>query len=161
MLVVVFIGQQLSFLLAKRKWAKLPVVAAKIIESKMIDYTDMRGTRHYRASIKYEYEFRGRTYIGETPALEPVSVMPSWGLPRDMVRRYKQGDIVNARVLPNAPKIAYLELVSQSTKQFIVTTILVVLGILLVTWYIGLLGNTAKEAIDLFEDGGAIHTIGM
>ncbi len=94
----------------KKRFYGWPVIAVKIIESELLDYNDTTGERIYEASIKFEYEFRGNTYVADTPILKGYELSLRSVRENALLKKYKVGDVVNARVCPNAPEICYLEI---------------------------------------------------
>ncbi len=111
----------------KKRMNKWPVVAAKIIKSVLLDYNDVNGERIYEANIEFEYEFRGQNYTSDTPLLKGYEVFTKWDRESELLTKYKEGNIVNARVCPHAPGISFLEI----SKFDWLSALLVPLGIIL------------------------------
>ncbi len=88
----------------------MPVVAAKVTRSTLRDFHDVRGNRHYEADIRFEYEFRGRKYEARTPALRGPQLLTQWNYVGNLVRKYQEGEMYNARVFADFPEAAFLEI---------------------------------------------------
>jgi len=102
--------QTIIYLRLSKVYDALPVVAAEIIESKLRDFHDINERRIFEARIRYTYTFRGEEYIGDTPVLEGPNLFKRFSRTTDLLKRYSVGDIVNARVIPTMPHLAYLEM---------------------------------------------------
>lgn len=111
----------------KRDWETYPVVAATITESRLFDFTDSNGSRTYDALIKFEYRFREKNYESDTPALRGVQLFPQYDFAQQLLDKYKEGEMYNARVHPDLPDIAYLEIEPLSKKSMILVP-LIILG---------------------------------
>ncbi len=96
----------------KQRWERMPVVAAIITKSALRDYNDLNGNRVYEADIRFEYQFRGNSYESVTPSLEGPALGPRWNYATELVDRYAVGEMYNARVIPEQPDVAYLEVAS-------------------------------------------------
>ena len=126
-LIVFGLFQTFIYFQLKKRIGSWPVVAAKIIKSVLLDYNDVNGERIYEANIEYEYEFRGKIYTVDTPLLKGYEVFTKWDREYELQKKYKEGDVVNAKVCPHASEICYLEV----SKFDWPSAILVPLGIIL------------------------------
>ena len=135
LLFTVGIGQTYLYRKVKKQWGSLPVVRAEILESQLLDYNDMEDRRVYEAKIRFRYEFRGEQYESETPFLKSPQIFPDKNIEHDLLARYKVGDIINARVMANTPKVAYLEITPFSKLSAIGVPALILLYALAVFGY--------------------------
>jgi len=87
----------------------MPVVAATISEARL-DHRNETGRTVYEAIIEFQYNFRGRQYESKSPALRGIQVFPLYEYEANLLEKYKEGGIYNARVFPNMPELAYLEI---------------------------------------------------
>ncbi|MAZ86051.1 MAG: hypothetical protein CL693_00185 [Cellvibrionaceae bacterium] len=119
-LILVGMFQTLYYRKIKGVFSQLPTVAVEITESKLHDnpWSDS-GRREYEAIIYYKYSFRGKPYTGNTPALRGYNLWPDYEYEWVLLDKYKKGDIVNAKVLPANPNIAYLEVAPLHKKSAI------------------------------------------
>ena len=129
--------QTLYYRRLKSVFDELPVVAGEIIESKLHDDPwSNPGKRVFEARIKYRYSFRGKDYIGDTPALRGYQLWPSYFYEYELLKRYKAGDIANVKVVPSNPGTAYLEVAPLDKKSALLMPILAVGYIALVFGYV-------------------------
>ena len=109
-LMVVFgIAQTIAYFAIRRQFDQMPIVAAEITESKLVDYIDVERRRTYEAKIKFKYNFRGVEYESDQPALTVIRLFPAFGYESELSKKYPKGAIVNAHIVPSNPKLAYLE----------------------------------------------------
>jgi hypothetical protein len=87
----------------------LPVVAAKITEARLSHYNNGGGTV-YEAIIVFQYKFRGVEYESKTPALRGAQIFPLYNFESELIDKYKEGEIYNAKVFPDMPELAYLQI---------------------------------------------------
>lgn len=141
-LILLGLFQTIHYRRVSKNFDKLPVVACTIIESKLLDDAFSNpGKRIYEAQIKYKYTFRGQEYIGETPSLRGYELWPDLDYEWVLLRKYKENEIFNAHVLPNSPKIAYLE-VAPLDKRSAILMPFVMVGYLAFIWgYFYLVGK--------------------
>ena len=141
-LSVIGLGQVVSYKMLKRNWGKFRVVAGEILESRILHYTDTEGKTVFEARIRFKYQFQGKEYESETPALRGPQLFPLFDYESKLVQRYKRGEIYNIRVHPLEPEIAYLE-VAPLSKISVVVLPFVLLGYLAylsgIGWYFSLM----------------------
>ncbi len=101
--------QFISYRKLSRAWEKMPVVAATITKSDLANHHDVSGRRTYAADIRFAYSFRGNEYESATAVLPSPQIFHQWGYVTSLLGKYKVGEGYNARVVPNAPDLAYLE----------------------------------------------------
>ena len=135
LLFTIGIGQTYLYRKVKKQWDSLPVVGAEIIESRLLDYNDMDDRRIYEAKIRFKYKFRGEEYESETPLLKSPQLFPDKDIELDLLARYKEGDIINARVMPNLPEAAFIEVAPFSKLSAIGIPVLILLYALAVFGY--------------------------
>jgi hypothetical protein len=135
-IVFAFLGvvQIFVYFRLKKMWSSLPVVAATVTESRLL-HSNIGGTTEYEAIIVFSYSFRGREYESKTPALRSVQVFPLYGYESELLDKYKKGEMYNARVFPNLPDTAYLEVAPLSKLSMFLFPIMT-LGML--AYFIGL-----------------------
>ena len=121
------IGQTYLYLKLKKHWSSFPVVAATITKSKLFDFTNANGMRSYDAQISFKYRFRSKDYECETPALRSPQVFPLYEYESTLLDKYKVGEIYNAKVHPNFPEMAFLEIAPLS-KLSVFLLPLIILG---------------------------------
>ena len=126
-LIVLGLFNTIAYFQIRKRFYSWPVVAARIIESELRNHTNADGNRVYEANIEYEYEFRGHIYHSNTPILKGYELFIQWDREDALIKKYRNGDIVNARVCPSAPRICYLEIANLDW----LSTALVPIGILL------------------------------
>lgn len=144
-LVALGLFQTLYYRRLKSVFSELPVVAGEIIESKLHDdpWTNP-GKRVFEARIKYKYRFRGKEYIGDTPALRGYQLWPSYSYEYELLKRYKKGDIANIKVVPSNPRIAYLEVAPLDKKSAMLMPILAVGYLAFLFGYIYFIAGTVN-----------------
>jgi len=143
------VGQTYLYRKVKRQWDSLPVVGAEIIESQLLDYNDMDDRRIYEAKIRFRYKYRGEEYESETPLLKSPQLFPDKDIEHDLLARYKVGDIINARVMPNLPSAAFIEVAPFSKLSAIGVPVFVLLYALAVFgygWFVVNIFNYESEA---------------
>jgi hypothetical protein len=68
-LVLANVAQTIFYIRVRKYFERLPIIAARITHSKLLNCTDERGRRVWEAKIRYKYSFHGKEYEGYTPAL--------------------------------------------------------------------------------------------
>ncbi|WP_444930358.1 DUF3592 domain-containing protein [Microbulbifer sp. SSSA002] len=131
------------------KWRSLPVVRGKIIESKLVNFINTEGQRVYEANIKYKYDFKGQRYYSDTPLLRSPQLFKDHNLEHELLQKYKVGDHVNIKVLPNSPEVAFIEVEPFNRLSAIAIPILTVLYIAFIFGYGWFMG----EMLDGFLSG--------
>lgn len=126
----------------------MPVVAATIVKSELDDYHDVDGKRIYIAKVHFSYSFRGNEYVSETPALRGAQMFPLYNYEAKLLKKYQLGEMFNARVVPNVPEYAYLEIAPLSKAS----TILLPLTIVGYALYLVGLGWYTTFTIDVFSN---------
>ena len=119
----------------RRVFNRLPVVAAKITHSRLLNQLGANGENLLEAIIAYEYSFRGKEYEAKTPALRGYDLFPSLEYERALVQRYPKGEFVNVRVIPDMPEVGYLEVAPLSKLSTVLSPIMAIGGILLIVAY--------------------------
>ena len=104
------IGQTYLYYKLKKNWKYFPVVAATITKSELFDLTSGDGVRSYEAKISFKYSFLGKDYECDTPALRSPQVFPLYEYESTLLDKYKVGEMYNAKVHPNIPEVAFLEI---------------------------------------------------
>ena len=59
-LVITNTAQTFLYFRIKKHFNNLPIIAAEIIHSELLNYNNVNGRRVYEADIKYKYRFRGK-----------------------------------------------------------------------------------------------------
>jgi len=128
-----------AYLRVKKVWDRLPVVAATIEYSRLIDHTDTDGKREIGAIIRYTYQFRGKRYECNTPVLKGYDLFPSREFYINLVKENRPGELVNARVLPHMPEMAFL-VVSPLSKVSMVLAPIISVGTIVfsIGYFVGL-----------------------
>jgi len=121
------IGQTYLYLKLKKHWNSFHIVAATITKSKLFDLTDANGIRKYDAQISFKYRFRGKEYECDTPALRSPQIFPLYEYESTLLDKYKVGEMYNAKVHPNLPEMAFLEIAPLS-KLSVFLLPLIILG---------------------------------
>ena len=127
--------QTILYFKLKKTFERWPTVAAEVTHSVLLNQLDADGRDILEGIINFKYTFRGKEYEVDTPALRSYDLFPSLEYERSLTRRYRVGDIVNARVHPNAPSLAYLEVAPFSRASAILSPIMTLLGIALLFGY--------------------------
>lgn len=135
LLFTIGVGQTYLYRKVKKQWGNLPVVPAEIVESKLINHSDIEGRRVYEASIRFKYQFQGTEYISDTPLLKSPQLFPDKDIEHALLAKYKIGNIINARVIPDSPKHAFLEVSTFSMLSALAIPLLVLLYALAVFGY--------------------------
>ncbi len=128
-------GQTFLYRKVKKQWATLPEVEGEIVESKLLNHNDLDGNRIYEAQIVFKYRFNGNEFESSTPVLKSPQLFPNKDLEHDLLSRYKVGDMVVVRVLPNRPKLAYLEISPFSKLSAILLPVFTVIYFIVVFGY--------------------------
>ena len=131
----------------KREWSTYPVVAGTVIESRLFDQTDSGGTRTYEALIKFKYDFKGKEYESETPALRGPQLFPQYEFELSLLDKYKEGEMYNVKVHPEVPTVAYLEIEPLSKKSMIFLP-LIIIGYLI--YFTGIATYMAHRMANVF-----------
>jgi hypothetical protein len=100
---------------------------------------DAEGKNVLEAIIYFKYNFRGKEYESNTPALRGYDFFPSFDYEHGLVKKYPKGEVVNLKVHPNEPNLAYLEVAPFSK----ISAALAPLGIILLVAYYVWLGELA------------------
>jgi hypothetical protein len=119
----------------KEVFEHLPVVAGEITHSRLLNQMGLNNEQLLEAIIYYKYTFRGQEYEANTPALRGYDLFPSLEYERSLVNKYKTGDIVNIRVMPEIPDLAYLEVAPLSKSSAILAPVMTLGGIALLLAY--------------------------
>jgi hypothetical protein len=138
-LVVTNTIQIFAYFRVKKVFARLPVVAAEITQRKMFNDYDIDGRRRYEADIRFRYRYQGKEYESQTAALRSAQLFPLWNYERELYERYPIGSVVNARVLPDVPEVAFLEVAPFSVVSAVllpIATVVYALGIVFYGWFI-------------------------
>ena len=129
------IGQSLLYRKIKRNWDSLPVTRGEIIESRLIDHNDIDGNRVYAATIQCRYNHLGTDYESEAVVLRSAQLVPNFNYEHKLVQRYKKGDRVEIRVLPQKPDVAIIELAPLNKASVILVPLIIIGYALLVVGY--------------------------
>lgn len=132
----------------KKIYHRLPVVSATITYSRLIYHTNVDGKTEIGAIIKYKYRFRGEEYEASTPVLKGYDLFPSLSYYRQLVKDYPPGEMVNARVLPTQPDIAYLTVAPLSKASTILVPLISISSIVLIIGYFLGLGALLEPLLD-------------
>lgn len=140
----------LLYLKIRKYFEKLPIVAAEITHSKLLDYNDVNGKRIWEAEIKFRYRFRGEDYKASTPALRsPQLFDPHWDFESQLVEDNPVGEFVNVRVIPQYPDMAYIAVAPFSFGSALLLPVITVLYALFLFGYFYYIGG---GVIDMFTD---------
>lgn len=134
----------------KKVFHRLPVVAATITCSRLVHHTNVDGKLEIGAVIKYKYQFRGREYEAETPVLKGYDLFPSLFFYQQLVKDYPLGEVVNARVVPTQPEMAYLIVAPLSKASTILVPLISIGSILLIVGYAFGLGSLVEPILDSY-----------
>jgi hypothetical protein len=124
------VAQVVYYLRIRKFWDSLPVVAAEITYSKLDRWNDEAGKSYYDADIRFSYRFRGKQLESDTPDLRSIELFTPYTYNGSLVPRYRVGDIVNARVVPREPYVAYLEVAPLSKLSAVLMPILIAFYVL-------------------------------
>jgi len=124
-LCIIGLGQTVIYFRIKKYWESLPLAAATITEARLFDLTGDYGHRTYEAIISFKYEFLGKEYEANTPALRSPQLFPMYGYEWSLLDKYKVGEMHNVRVHPNMPEVAYLEIAPLSQLSLILLPLLI------------------------------------
>lgn len=127
--------QTIFYFKLKKTFERWPIVAAEITHSVLLNQLDADGRAIVEGVINFKYSFRGQEYEVDTPAIRAYDLFPSLEYERSLTKRYRVGDIVNARVHPNSSSLAYLEVAPFSRASAILSPIMTLLGIALFIGY--------------------------
>ena len=127
--------ETLLYMRIKKVYHRLPIVAATITYSRLINHTDLDGKREIGAIIKYKYRFRGAEYESETPVLKGYDLFPSLDYYQQLVKENRPGDIVNVRVVPTAPELAYITVAPLSRISTVLAPVISLGSIALIIGY--------------------------
>jgi hypothetical protein len=148
-LVFINVAQTFFYIRIRKYFEKLPLIAAQITCSELLNYTGERGRRVWEARIRYKYSFRGKEYEGSTPALRsPQLFGPAWEFESKLVEECKVGDFVNVRVVPAAPELAYIKVAPFSFWSAVLLPVITVLYAGFIIVYFWFLGSNVNEIID-------------
>ena len=139
--------ETLLYLRIKKVYHRLPVVAAKIVYSRLINHTDLDGKREIGAIIKYTYRFRGGEYEAETPVLKGYDLFPSLDYYQKLVKENRPGDIVNVRVVPSMPELAYITVAPLSKLSTVLAPVISLASLALIIGYLTGLGALIEDLI--------------
>ncbi|WP_250461650.1 DUF3592 domain-containing protein [Microbulbifer litoralis] len=117
--------QTIIYLKFRKNFQSWPTVAAKIIHSRLLNQLDVEGRRVIEAVIAFEYEFCGKSYRSETPALRGHDLFPDLNYEWDLTKKYRVGDLVNARVHPRTGQVAYLEVAPLSRLSTVLVPLMI------------------------------------
>lgn len=76
-LTILVLLEAFVYILIKRGCNRIPVIAATITYSRLINHFDLEGKREIGAIIKYKYRLQGAEYQGEKPVLKCYDLFPS------------------------------------------------------------------------------------
>lgn len=127
--------QTFLYLRLKKHFLNWPVVAAKITHSRLLNQTGPDGKKLLEAIIYFTYDFRGKSYKTNTPALRGYDLFPSLEYERALVKKYRAGDMHNIRVHPALPRVAYLEVAPLSVISTVLAPVFTLGGIALIVAY--------------------------
>ncbi|QFT54886.1 DUF3592 domain-containing protein [Microbulbifer sp. THAF38] len=129
LVIIVGLGfcQTFVYQRVKKKWASLPLVDATITRSKLKNFANTEGRRIYEAQIEFGYEYKGEKFYSDTPLLRSPQLFKDNNIEHDLLNKYKEGDSVKVRLLPDSPKNAYIEVERFSTLSAIAIPVLFIL----------------------------------
>ena len=121
----------------RRNWEHYIPVRAIISRSRLIDQLNTDGGRDYQAEIRFTYHWNGKEYESDTAILRGPQLFPLWNYESLLLQKYKQGEHCEARVHPQNPEIAFLEMAPLSKKSAILLPVLTIgYGAAIVAWTI-------------------------
>ncbi len=136
LLVFTCTAQIFLYIRVRKYFDKLPIVVAEITHSELLNYNDVTGARVWEARIKFKYAFCGKEYESSTPALRSPQIFgPTWEFDSELVKNNKVGDIVNVRVVPNCPELAYITVAPFSFWSAVLLPIITILYALFILGY--------------------------
>jgi Protein of unknown function (DUF3592) len=144
-LMILGLLETLMYTRIKKVYHKLPVAAATITYSRLLNYIDLDGKREIGAIIKYKYTFRGKEYESETPVLKGYDLFPSLDYYQQLVKENRPGDIINVRVLPTFPELAYITVAPLSRLSTVLAPVVSLGSIALIVAYFLGLGTLIDE----------------
>ena len=132
-LILVALGlfQTLVYLLLRTQIASWNRVSAEIIDSRYVDQLGPGGEDIVKGIVAYKYEFCGKEYVSEEPAIRGYEMFPNKTYEKQLTEKYRKGMPVYAYVHEEAPDMAYLEVAPLSRVSTIAAPMISVLGIAL------------------------------
>ncbi|WP_444957517.1 DUF3592 domain-containing protein [Microbulbifer sp. ZKSA002] len=127
--------QTIVYLRMRKTFGNWPVVVGEITHSRLLNQLDSNGKKVTEAIIAFNYKFRGREYKSEMPVLRGYDLFPSLEYESYLTKKYRPGDIVDARVNPKVSGLAYLEVAPFSRLSAILVPLLPVLGVALIVLF--------------------------
>jgi len=121
--------QTIIYIRIKKVYDRLPVVAAEITGSRLLHQLDLQNIDITEAIIHFKYHFRGKEYESNTPVLRGYELSPDFEFEHGLVKKYRPGDIVNARVVPSVEGLAYLEVAPLSKRSTILAPSMLIFAI--------------------------------
>lgn len=107
----------------------MPLVPAEITYSRFLNQLAPEGPELVEAVIRFTYTLDGNQFESDTPVLKGYEIFPNRSYERQLTKKYKKGDVVNARVIATSNPIAYLEIAPLSWFSTITAPVFILLGV--------------------------------